>query len=83
MKQGQLKLAIENVGLAYSPMAFGSYREILTGEKHLKQGLTCFLNIQGYNSTQCTEATKLYQDCAKKWFKLTELSWHLSNNNLL
>jgi hypothetical protein len=62
-------LAIEKTWIASLFLAFGVYREILTGEKHPKAGLVCFLNIQG-TTAQCTEATKLYQELLEKQFKL-------------
>lgn len=67
----------ENVGLlAYSPMAFGVLSgKFLTGEKHPKARISLFPQYSRYNSTKCTEATKLYQEIARKnGLSLTELS---------
>ncbi|UFH36360.1 aldo/keto reductase [Flavobacterium acetivorans] len=67
----------ENVGLlAYSPMAFGVLSgKFLTGESHPKARVNLFPNYSRYSSAQCTEATKLYSEIAKKnGLTLTELS---------
>ncbi|MDP3681877.1 MAG: aldo/keto reductase [Flavobacterium sp.] len=67
----------ENVGLlAYSPMAFGVLSgKFLTGEAHPNARIKLFPQYSRYNSTQCTEATRLYQEIAKKnGLTLTELS---------
>lgn len=67
----------ENVGLlAYSPMAFGVLSgKFLTGESHPNARLNLFPQYSRYNSSQCTEATKLYQEIARKnGLSLTELS---------
>jgi aryl-alcohol dehydrogenase-like predicted oxidoreductase len=67
----------ENVGLlAYSPMGFGVLSgKFLTGESHPKARINLFPNYSRYSSAQCTEATKLYQEIAKKnGLTLTELS---------
>lgn len=67
----------ENVGLlAYSPMAFGVLSgKFLTGEQHPNARINLFPQYTRYNSAQCTEATKLYQEIARKnGLSLTELS---------
>lgn len=67
----------ENVGLlAYSPMAFGVLSgKFLTGEAHPNTRIKLFPQYSRYNSAQCTEATRLYQEIAKKnGLTLTELS---------
>jgi aryl-alcohol dehydrogenase-like predicted oxidoreductase len=67
----------ENVGLlAYSPMAFGVLSgKFLTGEKHPKARISLFPQYSRYNSDQCTEATKRYQEIAhKNGLSLTELA---------
>lgn len=67
----------ENVGLlAYSPMAFGVLSgKFLTGENHPNARIKLFPQFARYNSPQCTEATKLYNEIAKKnGLTLTELS---------
>jgi aryl-alcohol dehydrogenase-like predicted oxidoreductase len=67
----------ENVGLlAYSPMAFGVLSgKFLTGEKHPNARINLFPQYSRYNSEQCSEATKLYQEIARKnGLSLTELS---------
>lgn len=67
----------EDVGLlAYSPMAFGVLSgKFLTGEKHPNARINLFPQFARYNSAQCTEATKLYQEIARKnGLSLTELS---------
>ncbi|TDE55294.1 aldo/keto reductase [Flavobacterium sp. GT3P67] len=67
----------ENVGLlAYSPMAFGVLSgKFLTGENHPNARIKLFPQYSRYNSAQCTEATQLYQEIAKKnGLTLTELS---------
>jgi hypothetical protein len=63
---GSAKLAIEKmVASLFSNGFWCAIRKILTGEKHPKAGLVCFLNIQG-TTAQCTEATKLYQEMLEK-----------------
>ncbi|MBB4801015.1 aryl-alcohol dehydrogenase-like predicted oxidoreductase [Flavobacterium nitrogenifigens] len=67
----------ENVGLlGYSPLAFGVLTgKFLTGEAHPKARVNLFPQYKRYNSDQCTEATKLYLEIAKKHgLTLTELS---------
>lgn len=67
----------ENVGLlAYSPMAFGVLSgKFLSGEKQPNARITLFPQFSRYNSAQCTEATRLYQEIAtKNGLSLTELS---------
>jgi aryl-alcohol dehydrogenase-like predicted oxidoreductase len=67
----------ENVGLlAYSPMAFGVLSgKFLTGEDHPNARIKLFPQYSRYNSEQCMEATRLYQEIAKKnGLTLTELS---------
>ena len=67
----------ENVGLlAYSPMAFGVLSgKFLTGEAHPNARIKLFPQYSRYSSPQCTEATRLYQEIAKKnGLTLTELS---------
>ena len=67
----------ENVGLlGYSPLAFGVLTgKFLTGESHPKARINLFPQYKRYNSEQCTEATKLYQEIAKKHgLTLTQLS---------
>lgn len=58
----------ENVGLlAYSPLAFGVLSgKFLTGESHPNSRLSLFPQYSRYSSTQSREATKLYQEVAKK-----------------
>lgn len=67
----------ENVGLlAYSPMAFGVLSgKFLTGESHPNARLNLFPQFSRYNSAQCTEATRLYHEIAKKnGLTLTEMA---------
>jgi len=67
----------ENVGLlAYSPMAFGVLSgKFLTGEEHPNARIKLFPQYSRYNSPQCIEATRMYQEIAKKnGLTLTELS---------
>ena len=67
----------ENVGLlAYSPMAFGVLSgKFLTGENHPNARIKLFPQFARYNSPQCAEATRLYNEIAKKnGLTLTELS---------
>ncbi|MTH18023.1 aldo/keto reductase [Flavobacterium sp. LC2016-01] len=67
----------ENVGLlAYSPLAFGVLTgKFLTGESHPKARINLFPQYKRYNSEQCTQATKLYQEIAKKHgLTLTQLA---------
>ncbi|HEY4618321.1 MAG TPA: aldo/keto reductase [Flavobacterium sp.] len=67
----------ENVGLlAYSPMAFGVLSgKFLSGESHPNARIKLFPQFSRYNSAQCTEATRLYQEIAQKnGLTLTELS---------
>ena len=58
----------ENVGLlAYSPMAFGVLSgKFLSGESHPNARIKLFPQFARYNSAQCTEATRLYQEIAHK-----------------
>ena len=67
----------ENVGLlAYSPLAFGKLSgKFLTGESHPKARLSLYPQYSRYNSEQCTQATILYSEIAKKnGLTLTELA---------
>jgi aryl-alcohol dehydrogenase-like predicted oxidoreductase len=67
----------ENVGLlAYSPLAFGVLSgKFLTGESHPNARLSLFPQYARYSSAQSTEATKLYQEIARKHgLTLTELA---------
>ena len=67
----------ENVGLlAYSPMAFGVLSgKFLTGESLPNSRIKLFPQFARYNSAQCAEATRLYQEIAiKNGLTLTELS---------
>jgi aryl-alcohol dehydrogenase-like predicted oxidoreductase len=67
----------ENVGLlAYSPMAFGVLSgKFLTGESHPNARINLFPQYTRYSSTQCTDATRLYQQIARKnGLSLTQLS---------
>ncbi|WPO79939.1 aldo/keto reductase [Flavobacterium sp. KACC 22761] len=67
----------ENVGLlGYSPLAFGVLTgKFLTGESHPKARINLFPQYKRYNSDQCTQATKLYQEIAKKHgLTLTQLA---------
>lgn len=67
----------ENVGLlAYSPLAFGVLSgKFLTGESLPNARVNLFPQFSRYSSVQCTEATRLYQEIAKKnGLTLTELS---------
>lgn len=67
----------ENMGLlAYSPMAFGVLSgKFLTGENHPNARIKLFPQFARYNSPQCAEATRLYNEIAKKnGLTLTELS---------
>jgi aryl-alcohol dehydrogenase-like predicted oxidoreductase len=67
----------ENVGLlAYSPLAFGILSgKFLSGESHPNSRLNLFPQMARYNSAQCAEATRLYQEIAhKNGLTLTELS---------
>lgn len=67
----------ENVGLlAYSPMAFGVLSgKFLAGKSHPKSRLNLFPQLARYNSAQCAEATRLYNEIAlKNGLTLTELS---------
>lgn len=67
----------ENVGLlAYSPLGFGVLSgKFLTGESHPNARITLYPKLARYNSTQSTQATRLYQEIAhKNGLTLTELS---------
>ena len=67
----------ENVGLlAYSPLAFGVLSgKFLTGESHPNARLSLFPQYSRYSSVKSTEATKLYQEVARKHgLTLTELA---------
>lgn len=58
----------ENVGLlAYSPLAFGILSgKYLTAEKLPNARLNLFPQFSRYNSVQCAEATRLYEQIAQK-----------------
>ncbi|MEY2867946.1 MAG: hypothetical protein RIR01_346 [Bacteroidota bacterium] len=58
----------ENVGLlAYSPLAFGVLSgKFLTGFDHPNARIRLFPQFSRYNSAECTEATKSYNQIAKK-----------------
>ncbi|RVT79796.1 aldo/keto reductase [Flavobacterium sufflavum] len=58
----------ENVGLlAYSPLAFGVLSgKFLTGFEHPNARIRLFPQFSRYNSEECTQATKLYSEIAKK-----------------
>jgi aryl-alcohol dehydrogenase-like predicted oxidoreductase len=58
----------ENVGLlAYSPLAFGVLSgKFLNGFEHPNARIRLFPQFSRYNSAECTEATKLYSEIAKK-----------------
>lgn len=77
-ENGSAEICIrENVGLlAYSPMAFGVLSgKFLSGESHPNARIKLFPQMSRYNSAQCTEATRLYQEIARKnGLTLTELS---------
>ena len=62
--------------LAYSPLAFGVLTgKFLTGEAHPNSRIKLFPQYTRYNSEQCTQATKLYLEIAKKHgLTLTELA---------
>ncbi len=67
----------EHVGLlAYSPLAFGVLSgKYLTNQSHPNARLSLFPQFARYNSVQCTEAARLYQEiAAKNGLTLTELS---------
>jgi aryl-alcohol dehydrogenase-like predicted oxidoreductase len=67
----------ENVGLlAYSPLAFGVLSgKFLSGASHPKARITLFPQFSRYNSTQCAEATKQYQEIAlKNGLSLTQMA---------
>ena len=66
-----------NVGLlAYSPLAFGVLSgKFLSGASHPKARITLFPQFSRYNSTQCAEATKQYQEIAhKNGLSLTQMA---------
>lgn len=58
----------EHVGLfAYSPLAFGVLSgKFLNGENHPNARIKLFPQFSRYNSTECTEAAKRYQEIAQK-----------------
>jgi len=68
-ENGSAEIAMrENVGLlAYSPLAFGVLSgKFLSGESHPKARLSLFPQFSRYNSAQCTQATRLYQEIANQ-----------------
>lgn len=77
-ESGSAEICIrENVGLlAYSPLAFGVLSgKFLTGESHPNARIKLFPQFARYNSAQSAEATRLYQEVAKKnGLTLTELA---------
>lgn len=67
----------ENLGLlAYSPMGFGILSgKFLSGENHPNSRIKLFPQFSRYNSEQCAQATKLYQEIAhKNGLTLTEMA---------
>lgn len=67
----------ENIGLlAYSPLAFGVLTgKFLSGEEHPNARIKLFPQYTRYNSEQCTQATRLYQEIAHKHgLTLTQLA---------
>lgn len=67
----------ENVGLlAYSPLAFGVLSgKYLTAESLPNARINLFPQYSRYSSSQCTEATRLYQEIAQKnGLTLTEMA---------
>ncbi|WPR72115.1 NADP(H)-dependent aldo-keto reductase [Flavobacterium sp. NG2] len=73
----------EGVGLlAYSPLAFGVLSgKFLTGENHPKARIKLFPQYSRYSSEQCTQATRLYEEIAKKHgLTLTQLALAFVNN---
>ncbi|WP_264553034.1 aldo/keto reductase [Flavobacterium sp. N2038] len=67
----------ENVGLlGYSPLAFGVLTgKFLTGESHPNARISLFPQYKRYSSDQSTQATKMYQEIAKKHgLTLTQLA---------
>lgn len=67
----------ENLGLlAYSPMGFGILSgKFLSGESHPNSRIKLFPQFSRYNSEQCTQATRLYQEIAhKNGLTLTEMA---------
>lgn len=77
-ENGSAEICIrENVGLlAYSPMAFGVLSgKFLGGESHPNARIKLFPQFLRYNSAQCAEATKLYNEVARKnGLTLTEMA---------
>lgn len=68
-ENGSAEIAMrENVGLlAYSPLAFGVLSgKFLSGESYPKARLSLFPQFSRYNSAQCTQATRLYQEIANQ-----------------
>lgn len=67
----------ENVGLlAYSPLGFGRLTgKFLKGESHPNSRIELFPQFARYNSAQCIEATKLYNEIAiKHGLTLTQMA---------
>ena len=67
----------ENVGLlAYSPMGFGVLSgKFLSGESHPNSRIKLFPQFARYNSAQSAEATRLYNEIARKnSLTLTEMA---------
>ena len=67
----------ENVGLlAYSPLGFGRLTgKFLKGESHPNSRIELFPQFARYNSSQCIEATKLYNEIAiKHGLTLTQMA---------
>jgi aryl-alcohol dehydrogenase-like predicted oxidoreductase len=55
------------VGLLAYSNGFGILSgKFLTGEKHPNARINLFPQFARYNSAQCAEATKLYQEIARK-----------------
>ena len=73
----------EDVGLlAYSPLGFGVLSgKYLTGNDHDRSRVNLFPQYSRYSSEQCTQATRMYADIAKKHgLTLTQLSLAFINH---
>lgn len=73
----------EKVGLlAYSPLGFGVLTgKFLNGEKNPKARINLFPQYSRYSSEQSTQATRLYEEIAKKHgLTLTQLALAFVNN---
>jgi aryl-alcohol dehydrogenase-like predicted oxidoreductase len=58
------KFVLEKMSISLLQWLLDLIRKFLTGEKHPNARINLFPQFARYNSAQCAEATKLYQEIA-------------------